>query len=120
MKFPTIMLQLRNNYGLPVDVPDDLQSASIDIALQLQEAWLTGVDVVYGEVDRENFLEAENQINQEQKTDSSKIQIDKELDSIEDCRNEVLHLMRVMKEITDENLELREFIQDILAVKEEE
>ena len=101
MKFPTIMIQLRTDNGLPVDMPDDLQTAALDIGMQLQEAWLTGVDCIYGSVDRELFLKAEKEIDGDLIKD---IEVPVELDDIESCRNEVAHLMLAIRDLTDENL----------------
>jgi len=101
MKFPTIMIQLRTDNGLPVDMPDDLQTAALDIGMQLQEAWLTGVDCVYGSVDRELFLKAEKEIDGDLIKD---IEVPVELDDIESCRNEIAHLMLAIRDLTDENL----------------
>mgnify|MGYP003641805858 CR=1 FL=1 len=116
MKFPTIMLQLRTDEGLPVDIPDELQVAAIDIGMQLQEAWLTGVDVVYGLVSRESFLDAEKQVEDET---SIPIIVPVELDNIEDCRNEIAHMMRSLKDMTDENVMLRNLIAEMIESEEE-
>lgn len=112
MKFPTIMIQLRTDNGLPVDMPDDLQTASVDIAMQLQEAWLTGVDCIYGSVDRELFLKAEKEIDGDLIKD---IEVPVELDDIESCRNEIAHLMLAIRDLTDENLVLKNLLESMFS-----
>ena len=65
MRYPTIVIQLTTDEGFPVDMPDDLMEAAVAFAKACQEAWHTGADVVFGMVERQVLLDAENQVGDE-------------------------------------------------------
>ena len=66
LKFPTLLIQLRNEDGMPYEMPDDWLETVLSIATMVNAKYGIGIDVIYGMASREGFiiLEKECQENE--------------------------------------------------------
>jgi len=53
--FPTLAFQLRNEKGLPYDIPDDWLETVLSVASFINGKYKCGIDVVYGLASRKGF-----------------------------------------------------------------
>lgn len=56
LKFPTLAIQLKNEKGIPYDMPDDWLEMALSIANLIYQKYQVGIDVVYGSASREGFI----------------------------------------------------------------
>ena len=56
LMFPTLALQLKNEKGIPYDMPDDWLETALMVANIIYQKYQVGVDVVYGSASREGFI----------------------------------------------------------------
>ena len=62
--FPTLAFQLRNDKGLPYDMPDDWLETVMSIASMVHAKYQCGIDVIYGLASREGFEIMEKEVNE--------------------------------------------------------
>ena len=62
--FPTLAFQLRNDKGLPYDMPDDWLETVMSIASMVLAKYQCGIDVIYGLASREGFEIMEKEVNE--------------------------------------------------------
>ncbi|QDP57013.1 MAG: hypothetical protein GOVbin1782_20 [Prokaryotic dsDNA virus sp.] len=56
LMFPTLAIQLKNEKGIPYDMPDDWLETALMVANMIYQKYQVGVDVVYGSASREGFI----------------------------------------------------------------
>tara|TARA_A100001035_G_C27369587_1_gene315096 strand:+ start:152 stop:364 length:213 start_codon:yes stop_codon:yes gene_type:complete len=56
LMFPTLAIQLKNEKGIPYDMPDDWLETALMVANIIYQKYQVGVDVVYGSASREGFI----------------------------------------------------------------
>lgn len=64
LKFPTLLIQLRNEQGFPYDMPNDWVETVMSIASMLNAKYNLGLDVVYGMASMEGFNLIEKEVNE--------------------------------------------------------
>lgn len=64
LKFPTLLIQLRNEQGIPYDMPNDWFETVMSIASMLNAKYNLGLDVVYGMASMEGFNLIEKEANE--------------------------------------------------------
>jgi hypothetical protein len=64
LKFPTLLIQLRNEQGIPYDMPNDWAETVMSIASMLNAKYNLGLDVVYGMASIEGFNLIETEVNE--------------------------------------------------------
>ena len=62
--FPTLAFQLRNDKGLPYDMPDDWLETVMSIASMVHAKYQCGIDVIYGLASREGCEIMEKEVNE--------------------------------------------------------
>ena len=63
MKYPTLVVQLTSDSGVPIDMPNDWLESVMQIASMLHSKYRCGIDVLYGEATKEGFNIIENEVN---------------------------------------------------------
>jgi len=63
MEFPTLVIQLRNDAGFAIDMPDDWLETVMQIATVVHSKYDCGVDVLYGTASKEGFIIIEEEVN---------------------------------------------------------
>lgn len=61
--FPTLAIQLKNEKGIPYDMPDDWLETALMVANIIYQKYQVGIDVVYGSASREGFTILEKECN---------------------------------------------------------
>ena len=56
LKFPTLAIQLKNETGIPYDMPEDWLETVLTISNLIYQKYQVGIDVVYGSASREGFI----------------------------------------------------------------
>ena len=56
LMFPTLAIQLKNEKGIPYDMPDDWLETALMVANIIYQKYQVGIDVVYGSASREGFI----------------------------------------------------------------
>ena len=64
MKFTTVAIQLRNDMGLPYDMPDDWLETVLSIAGMINAKYSCGVDITYGLATRKGFELIDTEVNE--------------------------------------------------------
>ena len=64
LKFPTLLIQLRNEDGMPYEMPDDWLETVLSIATMVNAKYGIGIDVIYGMASREGFILIEEEVNE--------------------------------------------------------
>ncbi|MBT4407328.1 MAG: hypothetical protein HOC79_05580 [Euryarchaeota archaeon] len=55
MKYPTVVIQLTSDAGVPIDMPEDWLETVLNIAGMLNAKYKCGIDVAYGDATKEGF-----------------------------------------------------------------
>ena len=64
LKFPTLLIQLRNEQGMPYEMPDDWLETVLSIASMINAKYRVGIDVSYGMASREGFNLIEKEVKE--------------------------------------------------------
>ena len=64
LEYPTLVIQLSNDMGLPYDMPDDWLEMVMSIANRMHSHYNTGLDVAYGMATKEGFNLIDKEVNQ--------------------------------------------------------
>tara|TARA_R100001510_G_C7646046_1_gene203337 strand:- start:669 stop:878 length:210 start_codon:yes stop_codon:yes gene_type:complete len=64
LKFPTLLIQLRNEQGMPYEMPDDWLETVLSIASMVNAKYGIGIDVLYGMASREGFNLIDKEVNE--------------------------------------------------------
>ncbi|MAN62091.1 MAG: hypothetical protein CMI60_09100 [Parvibaculum sp.] len=63
MKYPTLVVQLTSDSGVPIDMPNDWLDTVMQIASMLHSKYRCGIDVLYGEASKEGFSIIEKEVH---------------------------------------------------------
>ena len=64
LKFPTLLIQLRNEQGMPYEMPDDWLETVLSIASMVYAKYGIGIDVLYVMASREGFNLIDKEVNE--------------------------------------------------------
>ena len=64
LKFPTLVIQLRNEQGMPYEMPDDWLETVLTVASMINAKYSIGIDVAYGMASREGFNLIDKEVNE--------------------------------------------------------
>ena len=62
MIYPTLLIQLTSDSGVPIDMPNDWLDTVMQIVTVVHSKYQCGVDVLYGEASKEGFNIIEKEV----------------------------------------------------------
>jgi len=65
LKFPTLMIQLANEDGLPYDYPNDWLETVLAVAHMVHKKHKCGIDMTYGLAERKHMTDLEEAVGEE-------------------------------------------------------